>query len=676
VTSWQLRIASNAAASAWDDRTSIIDRETLRITGQAFDGQIGQGGFDLADDAGNVSIPGYRVFDFKLGSLVLERGRVAIKDRARGTRWQGDAHQKAVTLIDCNADLSRIGVHGWSRPAETGYARVLGLVAAFLNGSPRASTVIGTSLVRNANTVLMPKKRYDNANPHEVLQDCADTEAKIFFVTVTDAGAMVLFYDVSTYTGYASGLSITDAAPNLTTQFPPIEPTSSEDPEELFSKVRMTYPGGSVTATDAAVAAAHDYLETIYHDEAATASTAQSRANRFLGIHKEEEVGRRCSIQVPEASLNQIRRGQTISYRAAATGDLTPITRRIAQLTWQPPEVEGGFWTAILELDWPLKVGQRYTRPKPPPASPLPYVCEAIDFTVPEALGGDLACVLGMANNCITTDYVQLYGQCMYRVQWTVYHGASPLTGGLVASVITRPGGVQVVAHYMGASDDGDAIIFAEDFFLTGEAQGTTGDYQVALFHNGDTATGADCSVVGTVTYVSGQDPRFTSLVPCDPPVYGQPVNNESVAGGSGPVGIVSSSVANPTVITTGAAHGLTSGDKAYITGHTSVTPAIDGTHVVTVLTDTTFTIPVNVTDGGVGGTVSKVFTTNHPYLPGSLRIIIPVGVMSTPNSGTSHSRSTPPARSWCSATPRPGSTRPGRPIRPRARSTARPCRL
>lgn len=70
-------------------------------------------------------------------------------------------------------------------------------------------------------------------------------------------------------------------------------------------------------------------------------------------------------------------------------------------------------------------------------------------------------------------------------------------------------------------------------------------------------------------------------------------------------VAITSSSVANPSVITTPTAHGLVSGELATIAGHAGSTPAINGDHVVTVLTPTTFSIPVNVTVAGAGGTVS-----------------------------------------------------------------------
>lgn len=70
---------------------------------------------------------------------------------------------------------------------------------------------------------------------------------------------------------------------------------------------------------------------------------------------------------------------------------------------------------------------------------------------------------------------------------------------------------------------------------------------------------------------------------------------------------ITSSSVANPTVITCPVNHGLTSGDKVLIAGHTSVSPDINGTQTVTVTGLKTFTVPVNVTDDGVGGTLVRV---------------------------------------------------------------------
>lgn len=74
-------------------------------------------------------------------------------------------------------------------------------------------------------------------------------------------------------------------------------------------------------------------------------------------------------------------------------------------------------------------------------------------------------------------------------------------------------------------------------------------------------------------------------------------------------VEITSSTIDNPTNILCAAVHGLVSGDSVIIAGHTSVDPDINNSYVVTVIDTLNFTIPVNVTDDGVGGTCTKINT-------------------------------------------------------------------
>jgi hypothetical protein len=71
---------------------------------------------------------------------------------------------------------------------------------------------------------------------------------------------------------------------------------------------------------------------------------------------------------------------------------------------------------------------------------------------------------------------------------------------------------------------------------------------------------------------------------------------------------ISGNSAANPTVITTSVAHGLVTGDSVSISGSNS-TPSIDGDWPVTVLSGTTFSIPVNVSVAGTAGTATKTST-------------------------------------------------------------------
>jgi len=71
---------------------------------------------------------------------------------------------------------------------------------------------------------------------------------------------------------------------------------------------------------------------------------------------------------------------------------------------------------------------------------------------------------------------------------------------------------------------------------------------------------------------------------------------------------ITSNTAANPTVVTT-AAHGFTTGQTVNITGQSGVV-SINGQRVVTVLTATTFTVPVDCTGGaGTGGFAATLGT-------------------------------------------------------------------
>ena len=72
---------------------------------------------------------------------------------------------------------------------------------------------------------------------------------------------------------------------------------------------------------------------------------------------------------------------------------------------------------------------------------------------------------------------------------------------------------------------------------------------------------------------------------------------------------IVSNSVATSTVVTTSTPHGLVNGDSIVINNSNS-TPSIDGLQLVTAITATTFSIPVNVTVAGTSAVWSKISDT------------------------------------------------------------------
>lgn len=71
---------------------------------------------------------------------------------------------------------------------------------------------------------------------------------------------------------------------------------------------------------------------------------------------------------------------------------------------------------------------------------------------------------------------------------------------------------------------------------------------------------------------------------------------------------VSSSSVASPTVITMSAAHTFINGDTVTIAGHTDSSPDLNGEHVISGVTATTFTVPVAVTVAGTGGTATVLW--------------------------------------------------------------------
>jgi len=65
---------------------------------------------------------------------------------------------------------------------------------------------------------------------------------------------------------------------------------------------------------------------------------------------------------------------------------------------------------------------------------------------------------------------------------------------------------------------------------------------------------------------------------------------------------ITANTLANPSVVTTPVPHGLATGDIILISGVITSNPTINGERVVTVISTTQFSVPVNVTTAGTGG--------------------------------------------------------------------------
>jgi hypothetical protein len=74
---------------------------------------------------------------------------------------------------------------------------------------------------------------------------------------------------------------------------------------------------------------------------------------------------------------------------------------------------------------------------------------------------------------------------------------------------------------------------------------------------------------------------------------------------------ITSNSIANPSVVTTPVPHGLVTGQVVLVSGVATSSPTINGQQTVTVIDPTHFSVPVNVTIAGTGGSFVDASTPN-----------------------------------------------------------------
>lgn len=175
------------------------------------------------------------------------------------------------------------------------------------------------------------------------------------------------------------------------------------------------------------------------------------------------------------------------------------------------------------------------------------------------------------------------------KLQYTAYHNNA--SGGQHA-VVSPLKGTPVRAFWLGSTTEGDGLAFVVNGILSdyAMARATGGGLTTKVTADGYNGDFGDWGTLGLIgTSASGTN-NHTAM---DMGFYGPSLT------------ISANTLANPTVVQTSTAHGLTSGDSVNITGSNS-TPSINGDWVATVVDGTHFTVPVNVTVAGTAGTVVK----------------------------------------------------------------------
>lgn len=175
-------------------------------------------GQDLPSGLTAKSLASKNLFVIDLDGAYLFRGRIGIKNYGRDDQRVERYRQVEASLHDTNWDLGHIFVNAYSRPAETDNARIQGIIASYLSGSPRASTVLnGSNFLSGSNTVSLAAQTYNRTSPLAMLREISTTANKQFFVTGDTLLGGSLFWDGNDSTVYQAGIRISDRLDEMDT---------------------------------------------------------------------------------------------------------------------------------------------------------------------------------------------------------------------------------------------------------------------------------------------------------------------------------------------------------------------------------------------------------------------------------------------------------------------------
>lgn len=323
---------SASAQYLWIQNTSQVEGTSyegrMRLGAFAFTecaemGRVGTGGFDLDESivsAGYMPDPPAlqsAIFtDFRASDVRVFSGYVHSRTTERLGHQPSGQRQWGVELVDLNTladDFVLTESESADRPAETDYARVTWLLT--VGFAPGAGVTAGQ--VPNTNTVTMDAIDYRGRKPREVLDQCAEVTGKNWFLYGHE-GTNKLFYDLTENAPQVS-TPISDDPQNIgATTFPPSDNyTVTRRPDEIYSKVHLTWAGGVVTAENTTTRDTYRRREISIIDMGVrTNTTAQAKANAFLASSAIERVTvSDLTIVVPADKVNIVHAGELITMQ-------------------------------------------------------------------------------------------------------------------------------------------------------------------------------------------------------------------------------------------------------------------------------------------------------------------------------------------------------------------------
>jgi hypothetical protein len=300
------------------DYTDLVQYASFALTEAANRGEVGTGGFDVVDTLNALDIPALKTVTYDESAVVGDTRVYTGFTHARtedALKGSGTAKMWGVETTDLNILASDyILSTGADRGSETDYARVTWLLTTVFGSTGS----ISAGVVPNSNTVTMEAQDYRGRKPADVLAECSEATGKLWFVYDYGAGRK-LYYDVATGTSLSSTAQISDVGDG---DFAPFEVRVTKNPDRIYSKVHLTYNGGVVTASDAAVATAYRAREAHVLDSSISGATlAQAKADALLaGAAAELVEVEGLTIDVPIANVNDIRQGQRVEIKLTRHG--------------------------------------------------------------------------------------------------------------------------------------------------------------------------------------------------------------------------------------------------------------------------------------------------------------------------------------------------------------------
>jgi hypothetical protein len=210
----------------------------------------------------------------------------------------------------------------------------------------------------------LPAKKYKTGDIwSELATDAIERTGWTLFVH-DKAGGGRCFHFHSLTTGHACGLSITDVmgAWDNVTSFVPISPRRIRDPADLRSDIILEDQNGRTAhVTDSTSIAAHDADGRRHQEYVQVDADSQAdldlQAARMLLDRKDDITTYECTIgPLDETALGSIRVGDMMTVTSQVFG-LTASSQRIANMTLTP--LGPTLWTATLELSRPVRHGNK-----------------------------------------------------------------------------------------------------------------------------------------------------------------------------------------------------------------------------------------------------------------------------------------------------------------------------